>query len=150
MHIDPCMKCLDLQIPLCDVGTGKRDHVALAVSYLKSGRSTHRVINHNAAFECVWTMALDNPDEALEFINVALEYAETGQQEAYLAAGVLECPLVKHGPIIIERVLTAARSDTKLRRCLLGVWGFSGMNKAVRQRLDCFLALPLAAKKRKR
>jgi hypothetical protein len=144
------MKCLDLPIPLCADRNGKRDHVALAVSYLKSDRPSDRVINHNAAFECVWTMALDNPDEALEFINVALEYAESGQQEAYLAAGVLESLLVKHGPVVVERVLIAARNDTKLRRCLLGVWGFSGMNKAVRQRLNCFLALPSIAKKKKR
>jgi hypothetical protein len=150
MYIDPCMKCRDLPVPLCADVQGRRNYEALAAGYLKSGRSIDRVIGHGAAFECVWTMTLDAPDEALDFIHVALDYAENEKQEAFLAAGALESLLVRHGPVVIERVLVAARSNPKLRRCLLGVWGFSGMDKTVRQRLDDLRTSPSTSKKKKR
>jgi len=68
--------------------------------------------------------------------------AVSAKQEAYLAAGALEHLAKRHGPVVIDRVLEAARRDPKFRRCLSGVWGHSGMDKSVRARIDALLAPP--------
>ena len=71
----------------------------------------------------------------------------TAKQEAYLAAGALEHLLKRHGVLVIDHVLAAARRDPKFRRCLAGVWGHSGMDKSVRARIDEILAPPKALRK---
>jgi len=68
--------------------------------------------------------------------------AVSAKQEAYLAAGALEHLAKRHGPVVIDRVLEAARRDPKFRRCLSGVWGHSGMDKSVRRGLTPCLRRP--------
>ena len=87
-------------------------------------------------------MTTKSAEDALAFVFVALEHARTAKQEAYLAAGALEHLLRRHGALVIDRVLGAARQDPKFRRCLAGVWGHSGMEKTVRERIDEILAPP--------
>jgi hypothetical protein len=148
---DLCLQCYSReQGPLCMDELGRRDYRALAAAYLKSELTDQRLIGHQAAFECVWTLAMDRPEEALDFILVALDFAETERQEAYLAAGALESLLQRHGTAIIDRLLRAAGQDQKLRRCLAGVWGRSAIDRAVRARIDAYLAPPVAPKSRRR
>jgi hypothetical protein len=148
---DLCSQCYCReQGPLCIDELGHRDYRALAAAYLKSERTDQRSIGHEAAFECVWTLAMDRPEEALDFILVALDFAETGRQEAYLAAGVLESLLHRHGTAIIDRVLRAAGKDQKLRRCLAGVWGHSAIDRGVRARIEAYLVPPVVSKSRRR
>jgi hypothetical protein len=87
-------------------------------------------------------MTSESAEDALAFVFVALEHAGTPKQEAYLAAGALEHLLKRHGALVIDRVLGAAKRDPKFRRCLAGVWGHSGMDKSVRAQIDEILAPP--------
>jgi hypothetical protein len=143
--LDPCTGCRDLESrPRCIGSDGGRDYHALAAAYLKSPAADKnaQAIPHRDAFDCVFSMTLDSPEDALAFVFVALEHAETATQEAYLAAGALEQLLRRHGALVIDRVLSAAKRDPKFRRCLSGVWGHSGMDKSVRARIDEILAPP--------
>jgi hypothetical protein len=143
--LDPCIGCLDLESgPRCIGSDGRRDYHALAAAYLKSPAADKKAptIPHRDAFDCVFSMTSDSPEDALAFVFVALELAVTERQEAYLAAGALEHLLKRHGALVLDRVLGAARRDPKVRRCLAGVWGHSGMDKSVRARIDEILAPP--------
>ena len=143
--LDPCIGCRDLESgPRCIGCDGRRDYHALAAAYLKSPAADKdaRTIPHRDAFDCVFSMTSDSAEDALAFVFVALEHAVTAKQEAYLAAGALEQLLKRHGALVIDRVLGAAKRDPKLRRCLAGVWGHSGMDKSVRARIDEILAPP--------
>jgi hypothetical protein len=143
--LDPCIGCRDLESgPRCIGSDGCRDYHALAAAYLKSAVADKnaQAIPHRDAFDCIFSMTSDLPEDALAFVFVALEHAVTARQEAYLAAGALEHLLKRHGALVIDRVLDAARRDPKFRRCLAGVWGHSGMDKSVRARIDEILAPP--------
>jgi hypothetical protein len=143
--LDVCMGCRDLESgPRCVGSDGCRDYQALAAAYLKLpiADKSAPAIPHRDAFDCVFSMTSDFPEDALAFVFVALEHAVTAKQEAYLAAGALEHLLKRHGALVIDRVLGAARRDPKFRRCLAGVWGHSGMDKSVRARIDEILAPP--------
>jgi hypothetical protein len=140
--IDLCAGCFNLGTgPRCAGPDGQRDHHALAAAYLRSAGKSVDAIPHKDAFECVFAMACDRPEDALAFVFAALEQAETAKQEAYLAAGALETLLKRHGPSVIDRVQAAARRDPKLTRCLSGVWGYSGMDKSVRAAIDAVLGV---------
>jgi hypothetical protein len=142
---DPCIGCRDLESgPRCIGSDGCRDYHSLAAAYLKSmaADKNAQAIPHRDAFDCVFSMTSDAPEDALAFVFVALEHAVTAKQEAYLAAGALEHLVKRHGPLVIDRVLDAAKRDPKFRRCLAGVWGHSGMDKSVRARIDEILAAP--------
>jgi hypothetical protein len=143
--LDLCIGCRDLESgPRCIGCDGRRDYHALAAAYLKSPAADKdaRTIPHRDAFDCVFSMTSDSAEDALAFVFVALEHAVTAKQEAYLAAGALEQLLKRHGALVIDRVLGAAKRDPKLRRCLAGVWGHSGMDKSVRAQIDEILAPP--------
>jgi hypothetical protein len=141
--LDPCIGCRDLENgPRCVGSDGRRDYHALAAAYLKptaADKNAH-AIPHRDAFDCVFSMTLESAEDALAFVFAALEHAVTAKQEAYLAAGALEHLLKRHGALVIDRVLAAAKRDPKFRRCLAGVWGHSGMDKSVRARIDEILA----------
>jgi hypothetical protein len=148
--LDPCIGCRDLESgPRCIGPDGCRDYHALAVAYLKSPVADRNApaIPHRDAFDCVFSMTSESAEDALAFVLVALEHAVTAKQEAYLAAGALEHLLKRHGALVIDRVLAAARRDPKFRRCLAGVWGHSGMDKSVRARIDEILAPPKILRK---
>jgi hypothetical protein len=143
--LDPCIGCRDLESgPRCIGSDGYRDYHALAAAYLKSPvvDKNAPAIPHRDAFDCVFSMTSESAEDALAFVFVALEHAVTAKQEAYLAAGALEHLLKRHGALVIDRVLGAAKRDPKFRRCLAGVWGHSGMDKSVRARIDEILAPP--------
>lgn len=130
--LDPCIGCRDLESrPRCIGSDGCRDYHALAAAYLKSAAAdkNEQAIPHRDAFDCIFSMTSDLPEDALAFVFVALEHAETAKQEAYLAAGALEHLLKRHGALVIDRVLGAARQDQKFRRCLASVWGHSAWKK---------------------
>jgi hypothetical protein len=151
--LDPCIGCRDLESrPRCIGSDGCRDYHALAAAYLKSAAAdkNEQAIPHRDAFDCIFSMTSDLPEDALAFVFVALEHAETAKQEAYLAAGALEHLLKRHGALVIDRVLGAAKRDPKFRRCLAGVWGHSGMDKSVRARIDEILAPPKILQKPRR
>src|ERR1700692_3998485 len=132
--LDPCIGCRDLESgPRCIGSDGRRDYHALAAAYLKSPVADKNApaIPHRDALYCVFSMTSESAKDALTFIFVALEHAVTAKQEAYLAAGALEHLLKRHGVLVIDRVLAAARRDPQFRRCLAGVWGHSGNGKIV-------------------
>jgi hypothetical protein len=130
--VDPCIGCRDfVNGPRCIGSDGCRDYHALAAAYLKlpAVDENARTIPHNYAFDCVFSMTTESAEDALAFVFVALEHAGTAKQEAYLAAGALEHLLRRHGALVIDRVLGAARQDQKFRRCLASVWGHSAWKK---------------------
>ena len=84
--LDPCIGCRDLESgPRCIGSDGYRDYHALAAAYLKSPVADKNApaIPHRDAFDCVFSMTSDSPEEALAFVFVALEHAVTAKRGSF-------------------------------------------------------------------
>lgn len=64
-----------------------------------------------------------NIDEVWEITRAVIKTAPSNQALAYVAAGPLEDLLLKHGPMVIERVEQEAEKSEKFVLALSGVWG---------------------------
>jgi len=62
------------------------------------------------------------PEEAWPVVLHLVSQAEDDAALAYVAAGPLEDLLKHHCPDVIERVERQARTDSRFRHCLAGVW----------------------------
>ncbi len=140
----PCLECRDNPDgPLCRAADGSRDLARIARGYLRQDHP--EAIDHDIAFDCAFSMLHEDTHTTLAFIFTASDLCENDEQRAYLGAGTLESLLVNEGPDVIDRVLERARRDPAFRRVLSGVWGHSAMDRAVRERIDWFLAPPVFA-----
>lgn len=91
------------------------------------------------AGDCAYELAQDHPNIALDFVLAALEHFSKDRDIAYLAAGPLEDLVTKHGPILIDRIETAARQDRRFRYLLSGIWGSDRTDPEVWKRIQKFL-----------
>ena len=138
MTIRPCTDCLDLPSgPMCRGADGERDFARLAHGYLKHDHLD--AVPHTSAFDCVFGLECDEPEEALIFLFAAHALVANEEERAYLAAGPLERLLVRHGPLVVDRIVEKARQEPLFRRCLSGVWGRDDMAPEVAARIDAIL-----------
>jgi hypothetical protein len=88
------------------------------------GLAFEQVIDMQSNPEVVWRLVLlmieESPDELL----------------GNIAAGPLEDLLCHNAPRFIERVEERASRDPRFRRCLGGVWGWTGIPKELWPRLQ--------------
>jgi hypothetical protein len=74
------------------------------------------------AFMALQDLIEEYPNVALSVIREILRKNQTNKVFECLSAGPLEDLLGAHGPMIIEKVEEAARSDPVFRKLLGGVW----------------------------
>ena len=91
------------------------------------------------AFDKVCEFAEFEPDKALEFIKVAVNFCRDDSRcLGQIAAGPLEDVLLTHGDLVIERIESEARKDSRVVEMLGGMY-LTGMNENVRERIELIL-----------
>ena len=88
-----------------------------------------------AAWEQVYSMVHEQPDEAWTLILELIDRASDELTLAYIAAGPLEDLINWHGPASIDRIEARALADPKFRRALRGVWPREGPDNEVVRRV---------------
>lgn len=88
------------------------------------------------AWEGLNDLVYKDPERAWPLVHNLAADSPSDKVLGNVAAGPLENLLCYHGQAVIDRVLVAARSDPRFRRCLRGVWGWSGMDKEVWRRIE--------------
>lgn len=139
MTFRPCLECQALpEGPLCLGPDGARDYARLAHGYLRHDHLD--AVSHPIAFGCVFGLECDEPEEALAFLFTAHGLVANEEERGYLAAGPLERLLVRHGPLVVDRIVEKAIREPLFRRCLAGVWARDHMAPDVMARIDSILS----------
>jgi hypothetical protein len=76
--------------------------------------------------DCEYELIEDHPGLIPPLIAAAINACETARDAAYLAAGLIETALVRHGPEIIASIEAMAVAHAKARYVLSGVWSQAG------------------------
>jgi hypothetical protein len=122
-------------LPPCFGPTNTFDPQHIARAYaLGGGKSDEFPYGTDWAFECMFMMQIEHPNEALYIIHLAAEACETGMQRARIGCGHLESLLANHGRAMIGKVEQLARESPAFRDCLGHVWQH-GMPDDVWQRV---------------
>lgn len=91
---------------------------------------------HAWAGDCAFEVEEEFPDLVLPLAIAAADACETPGDAAYVSAGILENAIVKHGPLLIDKIERLAHESAKFRYMLSGVWSQSGrVNEGVWQRV---------------
>ncbi len=83
------------------------------------------------ASDCEFEVAEDYPDLLLQLAVTAMDACETPADAAYIAAGLLENSVVKHGPALIGKIELVAARSAKFRYFLSAIWGQRNADPAV-------------------
>jgi hypothetical protein len=83
------------------------------------------------ASDCEFEVAEDYPDLLLQLTVAAMDACETTADAAYIAAGLLENSVVKHGPALIGKIELVAARSAKFRYFLSAIWGERNADPAV-------------------
>ncbi len=76
--------------------------------------------------DCEYELVQDHAQLVLPLIIAASDACETPRDAAFLAAGLVENAIVKHGPQLIDRVEALAQRSEKFRYILSGMWSQNG------------------------
>lgn len=87
------------------------------------------------AFEAVEDLVRERPEDGWSMVLRLVALAPDERVLAAVAAGPLENLLCFHSYAFIDRVEIEARRDSKLRRCLSGVWGWDRIPTDVQVRM---------------
>ncbi len=87
------------------------------------------------ATELLVHLTEDEPEVAWDLVLGLVERAPEDEALRRVAAGPLEDLLCHHGFALIDRVEALARSDSRFRKCLAGVWGSDRMEPSVYERM---------------
>jgi len=87
------------------------------------------------ATELMVHLTEDEPDVAWGLVLGLVDRAPDDDALGWVAAGPLQDLLCRHGIDLIDRVEAKAESDPRFKKCLAGVWGSSGMEPSVYQRV---------------
>lgn len=91
--------------------------------------------------DCEYETIEDHPHLLVPLITAAIDACETGRDAGFIAAGLIENALVKHGPKIIGDLETLAAHAPKVRFVLSGVWRQGdGVTEDIWQRLRAAVA----------
>lgn len=112
-----------------------RAYLVISQSSMKSAK----YVESEWVCDCVYELVYEHPNIAFDFVLTALDYFSEDRDIAFLAAGPLEDLVTKHGPLLIERIETAARQDRRFRYLLSGIWGKDHTDPEVWRRIQKFL-----------
>ena len=90
---------------------------------------------HFWAVEAMWALIDRDEDESWTVLLEMLRRAEGEHMIASIAAGPLEDFIVRYGETFLPRIESEARTNSKFRRALVGVWGESRMSEELVLRL---------------
>lgn len=76
--------------------------------------------------DCEYETVEDHPELLIRLIVAAMDACETPADAAFVAAGLIEKSMVKHGPKLIDQVETLAARSPKFSYILSGIWSQGG------------------------
>lgn len=145
MELPNCLDCKysDQGFP-CHTEAGNYDFakVGRAVvlhgrSYAFDGENLDPVAREEHAWssDCSFEVEQDYPHLLLPLTVAAMDACETQRDAAYIAAGLLENAVVKHGPALIADIEALARESAKFRYFLSAIWGERRADPAIWERV---------------
>ena len=134
MELPSCLDCkYDEQGHPCRKADGTFDFTKVAAGVVRYGRtfSADGDDNHDPAgrdahawaSDCAYEVEQDYPHLLLPLIVAAMDASETPGDAAYIAAGLLENAVTKHGPFLIDNIEALASKSGKFRYFLSAIWG---------------------------
>ena len=145
MQLPSCLDCKHGgQGYPCHRADGNFDYAKVGRVYVLYGRSfgqngdnldAEARETHAWAGDCAFEIEEDYPDMLLPLIVAAMDACETSGDAAYVAAGLLENAILKHGPRLIGRIEALAARSPKFRYFLSGIWGGSRADPEVWTRI---------------
>ncbi len=76
--------------------------------------------------DCEYETVEDHPQLLVRLIVATMDACETPQDAAFVAAGLIENAMVKHGPKLIDQVEALAAKSPKFSYILSGMWSQGG------------------------
>jgi hypothetical protein len=145
MELPSCLDCkYDDQGHPCRKADGAFDFAKVAEAVVRYGRTFSRAgDNHDPverethawASDCAYEIEQDYPQLLMPLVVAAMDAAETPGDAAYIAAGLLENAVTKHGPRLIDRIEALAAVSAKFRYFLSAIWGERHTDPAVWARI---------------
>lgn len=145
MDLPNCLDCkyADQAFP-CHTAAGNYDFAKVARAVVLHGRTFSEAGDnldaeardrHAWASDCAYEVEQDYPQLLLPLTVAAMDACETQRDAGYIAAGLLENAVVKHGPALIADIEALARDSAKFRFFLSAIWGERRADPAVWQRV---------------
>lgn len=138
MSLPDCFDCkyAGLEHP-CRTVTGNYDFARAGAAIVARGRTFRDEDDDETAAppvidpsdwitDCEYELVQDHPAMILPLIVSAIDACETPSDAAYVAAGLIENALVKHGTLLIGDIERLAGLSPKVPYVLSGVWSQSG------------------------
>jgi len=103
--------------------------VGLARAYQKADDTGGEVVVGESiewVTDCEYEITQDHPELLMPLIVAAMDACETPADASFVAAGLIENAVVKHGPALIGRLETLAMKSPKASYILSGIWSQSG------------------------
>jgi hypothetical protein len=120
---------------------GKRED--LLETYLAYTKALEQGTEDDARFwavEAMWELVDRDPEGAWTILLQMIDRADGDYALASIAAGPLENFIVAHGERFLGRIEAEARTTSKFRRALVGVWGQNRMPDELVRRLRALTA----------
>jgi hypothetical protein len=144
MELPSCLDCkyADQGHP-CRKADGVFDFAKVAHAVVRYGRTfspdgedeeSHDAKEREAhawASDCAYEVEQDYPHLLLPLIVAAMDASETSGDAAYVAAGLLENAVTKHGVQLIDKIEALAAHSAKFRYFLSAIWGERNTEPAV-------------------
>lgn len=145
MQLPNCLDCkyAEQGYP-CQKPDGSYDYEKVARALIVYGRTFSvggdnldpEVREANAwAGDCAYEVEEDHADMLIPLTVAAADACETPMDAAYVAAGLLENAITKHGARLIDEIENLAKASPKFRYFLSGVWGGSRTDPEVWKRV---------------
>lgn len=117
----------------CRAADGNLDYEKIARAYVESRKAyvtdeiDEAIVERTRwASDCAFEIEENHPGELFALVLVAMDVCRDLEDAAFVAAGLVENMLVKHGPELIDAVETMAQGSSKFRYILSGVWSQNG------------------------
>lgn len=120
----------------CRAGDGAFDFAKVAAAIVGVARAYQAadvtggeaVIGDDIAWvtDCEYETIEDHPQLLLPLIVAAMDACETPADASFVAAGLIENAVVKHGPVLIDRLEALAVASPKASYILSGIWSQRG------------------------
>lgn len=124
-----------------DYGKIARDLVRRGRAFGEEGTDEALCEETRWASYCAYEIENDHPEHILPLAIAAIDACETLADAAYVAAGIVENMMVKHGPGVISDVERLASKSAKFRYVLSGIWSQGGsIDKGVWERIGTAVA----------
>jgi hypothetical protein len=117
----------------CRTADGNLDYEKIATAYVESRKAymtdeiDEAIVERTRwASDCAFEIEENYPDELFALVLVAMDVCRDLEDAAFVAAGLVENMLVKHGPELIDAVEAMAEASGKFRYILSGAWSQNG------------------------